>query len=367
MSESSSPPRCPIWASDTARLAATVDLPTPPLPLATATTCRTSGMRLESWAIAFWAASSRAGGFTTFMLTWALATPGTARTVRSTSSRTFSPAAGLWVDIWRSTTTAPALALTWCTKPKETMSRLMPGNFPVFRASQTADSRSFAMLQSLPPLHLLRLPCPQPGGLRDAAPHLGRQLLLPPQPVGGGVVGRPVGDRDGARPDGEAPLPLDGARAADAHRHDGEPALQGEQEAAALEREEGVVQRPGPLGEEDERGLLAQPGGGRGEGLDGGAAVGAVDGDEPPRPQGPAEDGDLEQAALGHHADLPRGGRDQHREVEQALMVGQEDIALPRLQLRRIVHLDACQAGRQHGIRPDPHNGERPSPPRRDP
>src|SRR6185369_4657655 len=254
MSASRSPTRWPSWVSDTARLAATVDLPTPPLPLATATTCRTSGMRLESWAIAFWAASSRAGGLTTFMLTCALATPGTARTVRSTSSRTFSPAAGLWVDIWRSTTTMPALALTWCTKPKETMSRLMPGNFTAFRDSQTADSRSFAMIERLPlwpPLHLFRLPHLEPGGPGDAAPHLGRQLLLPPQAVGGGVDRRAVGDRDGAGPDREAPLPLDGPRAADAHRHDGEPALQGEQEAAALGGEEGVVQRPGPLGEEE--------------------------------------------------------------------------------------------------------------------
>src|SRR5262245_37779835 len=260
MSESSSPTRAPSWASVTARLAATVDLPTPPLPLATATTCRTSGMRLESWAMARWAASSRAGGRTTFMLTWAFATPGTARTARSTSSRTFSPAAGLWVDIWRSTTTAPALALTCCTKPKETMSRLMPGNFTVFRASQTADSRSFAMIQSLP-LLLDGLSGVEARGLRDAAPHLGRQLLLPPQAVGGGVDRRAIGDHDGAGMDREAALALDGPRAADAHRHDGQPALQGQQETAALEGKEGVVQRPCPLGEEEHRGLLAQPGG----------------------------------------------------------------------------------------------------------
>src|SRR5688500_14583646 len=43
MSESSSPTRCPSWARRMARLVATVDLPTPPLPLATATTCLTPG------------------------------------------------------------------------------------------------------------------------------------------------------------------------------------------------------------------------------------------------------------------------------------------------------------------------------------
>ena len=69
MSESSRPTRWPSWASETARLAATVDLPTPPLPLATATTCRTSGISERSWEIAFWADSSRDGGLVTFMLT----------------------------------------------------------------------------------------------------------------------------------------------------------------------------------------------------------------------------------------------------------------------------------------------------------
>src|ERR1700710_1366503 len=73
MSESSRPTRWPSCASATARLAATVDLPTPPLPLATATTWRTSGIRSGFWAIAFCAASSRAGGLTTLMLTRASA------------------------------------------------------------------------------------------------------------------------------------------------------------------------------------------------------------------------------------------------------------------------------------------------------
>ena len=145
MSASRSPTRWPSWARATARLAATVDLPTPPLPLATATTCRTSGIRLASWEMAFCAASSRPGGLTTWMLTFTSSTPGRARSVRSTSSRTFSPAAGLWVAICRSTATVPPIACTWCTKPKETMSRLMPGNFTPFRASHTLDSKSFDM------------------------------------------------------------------------------------------------------------------------------------------------------------------------------------------------------------------------------
>src|SRR5687767_14364815 len=43
MSESMSPIRRPLLASASARFAATVDLPTPPLPLATAITCLMPG------------------------------------------------------------------------------------------------------------------------------------------------------------------------------------------------------------------------------------------------------------------------------------------------------------------------------------
>src|SRR5215203_1542503 len=43
MSASSRPTRLPCACSARARLVATVDLPTPPLPLATATTCLTPG------------------------------------------------------------------------------------------------------------------------------------------------------------------------------------------------------------------------------------------------------------------------------------------------------------------------------------
>ena len=50
MSASSSPTFRPVGASATARLTATVDLPTPPLPEATATIARTSGQQRSAWA-----------------------------------------------------------------------------------------------------------------------------------------------------------------------------------------------------------------------------------------------------------------------------------------------------------------------------
>src|SRR5258708_2100068 len=49
MSASSSPTRAPDWCSAAARLTATVDLPTPPLPLATAMVCLTPGSISDAW------------------------------------------------------------------------------------------------------------------------------------------------------------------------------------------------------------------------------------------------------------------------------------------------------------------------------
>src|SRR5947199_9929597 len=54
MSASSRPTLAPAWASARARLTATVDLPTPPLPLATATTWRMPGSDTFCWGPAPW-------------------------------------------------------------------------------------------------------------------------------------------------------------------------------------------------------------------------------------------------------------------------------------------------------------------------
>src|SRR4051812_20429108 len=58
MSASIRPTFAPVFARASARLAATVDLPTPPLPLATATTWRTPGSSIRGGA---W--GGRIGGF----------------------------------------------------------------------------------------------------------------------------------------------------------------------------------------------------------------------------------------------------------------------------------------------------------------
>ena len=197
------------------------------------------------------------------------------------------------------------------------MSRLMPGNFTVFRASHTLDSKSFAIsrvsfrafnrfLAIVPPVPRTP-PQLEPGQLGDAGADLPVELRLAPQPVVGGEDGRAVGDDGRAGADGPVAPALDVPGPADAHRHDGQADLQGQQEAAALEGQERVGERAGALGEQEDGRARAQPGHRRGEGLAGGAAVRPVDRDEAARLHGPAEQGDHEQGPLGHHADLARG------------------------------------------------------------
>src|SRR6185295_4453339 len=50
-----------------------------------------------------------------------------------------------------------------------------------------------------------------------------------------------------------------------------------------------------------------------------------------------------------------------------AAVVAEEDVALAGLDLGRVADLDADPAGRKEAARPDPHDAERPLPPRRNP
>jgi hypothetical protein len=145
MSASRRPTRWPSRASATARLAATVDFPTPPLPEATATTCATSGMSLASRAIACCVLSPRAGGVCSRSSTCAERTPGSFPSIASVCSRTWRAASALPVTMASTTSTAPSRTATLSTKPKETMSRLIPGKRTVRSASQTWVSRGSAM------------------------------------------------------------------------------------------------------------------------------------------------------------------------------------------------------------------------------
>src|SRR5437899_331821 len=135
MSQSHKPTRAPVCSSATARLAATVDLPTPPLPLATAITCLTPGIR-----IAPMPAPAPPGGAWMSIKTFALRTPSIPR---NADSALFLIAAGTFGSFVASaicTLTSPLSIWIAFTKPNETMSRVKPGYFTDFNAVCTCSS-----------------------------------------------------------------------------------------------------------------------------------------------------------------------------------------------------------------------------------
>src|SRR6058998_1975674 len=135
MSQSHRPTRAPVCSRATARLAATVDLPTPPLPLATATTCLTPGIR-----VAPIPAPAPPGGAWISIKTFALRTPSIPRNARSASFLIVAGTFGSFVASASCTLTSPSSIWINFTKPNETMSRLKPGYFTDFNAVCTCSS-----------------------------------------------------------------------------------------------------------------------------------------------------------------------------------------------------------------------------------
>ncbi len=119
-SASISPTRRCMLASASARFVATVDLPTPPLPLATARMLRTPGMGCGPRRCCGTGAAVRA----TFTVP---ATPGIAPTVACTAASISATTSSLAV-LGASVTVMPSDATsTSFTRPNETMSREKPG------------------------------------------------------------------------------------------------------------------------------------------------------------------------------------------------------------------------------------------------
>src|SRR6266480_4558585 len=125
MSQSHKPTRAPVCSSATARFAATVDLPTPPLPLATAITCVTPGM----WAAAM-PAPAPPGGAWMSIKTFVLRTPSMSRNALSVSFFIVAGTFGSFV----------ASASWTFTTPNDTISRLNPGYFTDLSAFLTCSS-----------------------------------------------------------------------------------------------------------------------------------------------------------------------------------------------------------------------------------
>lgn len=135
MSQSSRPTRLPSEAIRLeivqARLEENVDLPTPPLPLATAMTCLTPGIPAGVACVP--GASAFLAGFMETFISVEL-TSGNSVRVPSMSSRIW--AATLWsLEVTEIPITAfPSLKSMDRTSPKDTMSRLNPGYLTVANA-----------------------------------------------------------------------------------------------------------------------------------------------------------------------------------------------------------------------------------------
>ena len=120
------PPKLRAWA----RFEATVLLPTPPLPLATAITCLTPSILVAP-------GEAAAGGFFKSISTWGVRNPGTEASAVMHSR---------WIcwETFGSSTASESLTKTSSprtsadsTKPNETISRLKPGYFTDLSASRT--------------------------------------------------------------------------------------------------------------------------------------------------------------------------------------------------------------------------------------
>ena len=135
MSQSHSPTRAPVCSSATARFAAIVDLPTPPLPLATAMTCLIPGIRVMPMP-----APAPPGGAWMSISTFALRTPSIVRNALSASFLIAAGTVGSLVLNATCTLTSPSSIWIDLIKPNETMSRVKPGYFTDFKVFFTCSS-----------------------------------------------------------------------------------------------------------------------------------------------------------------------------------------------------------------------------------
>ena len=157
MSASSSPTRRPCAASATARFTAVVDLPTPPLPEATATIFATSGSSIGPCPAGAGAPMRAAGRGATrrrrsapapspparrrcaVSTAVALSTPGTPAAARSAACRSGSSSRARSRGTARANCTSPSRAVRPWTMPASTTSRPVPGS----RTARSARADGF--------------------------------------------------------------------------------------------------------------------------------------------------------------------------------------------------------------------------------
>src|SRR5215217_5976954 len=164
MSQSHKPTRAPLCSSATARFAATVDLPTPPLPLATAITCLTPGIRVVTAV-----APAPPGGAWISIKTFVVRTPSIARKARSASFLIVAGTFGSLVASASCTLTSPLSIWIDFTNPNEMISRVKPGYFTDFNAFFTCSSEIDIFQRNRPASDVNQggLSCPQDNGIAE--------------------------------------------------------------------------------------------------------------------------------------------------------------------------------------------------------
>src|SRR5258707_5804238 len=166
MSQSHRPPRAPFCSNPTARFAATVDLPPPPFPLATAITCLTPGIRVVTVP-----APAPPGGAWISIKTLPLRMPSIVRKARSASFLIVAGTFGSLVAIASCTLTSPLSIWIDFTNPNETMSRVKPGYFTDFNAFFTCSSEIDIFQGNRPASDVNRRQggssCPQDDGIAE--------------------------------------------------------------------------------------------------------------------------------------------------------------------------------------------------------
>ena len=141
ISASSSPTRAPSFAMATARFAATVDLPTPPLLLAMAMMLRTPSTACGP--------AVRCCATFASIVTLACVTPGRAMIAAWASACICSRTGHAGVVSTMLTDTAPSQMFGVCTKPSETMSRCRSGSSMLRSAFSTSCSLMLMLCSSI--------------------------------------------------------------------------------------------------------------------------------------------------------------------------------------------------------------------------
>ena len=138
------------------------------------------------------------------------------------------------------------------------------------------------------------------------------------------------------------------------NRHDRCARVDRQHEWAFLKGVDGTVRAPGSFRKNQNRCPVFNRGGGFCQALKGGIAIGTIDADISATAHGPPENGNPEKLGFGQPPELHRQVRQQHRDVEVALVICHKDGGTSGVDVRRPVHRYVNAADKQDGPGPQP-------------